>query len=250
MEKIDVYLGLPLYNRSMDCGAALADKLASRSLRVYSRAINTSLIPTNCNALWCDALNHREDWGLRYFAMLHGDIEADRGWVDVLVGEADKFDADIVSAVVPQKNNLGLTSTALSLPGNRLSYFTRLTQRQVRHAEFPDTFGISEASQALTTIPGDIRIDDAPAEYLLANTGCMICRLDRDWCSKVWFAGQDGIEQRNGQWQHTVFPEDWHFTRAVAELGGKVMATKLVRVKHWGLTDFDSHEVWGKPRDV
>jgi hypothetical protein len=246
----NVLIGCPLYERTMHFGSAKAIwRTASRVHRVEVCKQKASLLATNCNFLWCTALNYRESKNLHWFAMLHADIEPDAWWIDTLIAEASKYDADMMSAIVPIKDHVGVTSTALAKPGSRYGNFCRLTQAQVRHASFPDTFGIHEAVDALSRLPETLRVVDAPREALMVNTGCFVCRLDRPWCEQVWFEQYDAIEKREGLWSPVYQSEDWNFSRHIAELGGKVMATRLVNVHHFGDAEFLSDAVWGAPRD-
>ena len=88
-------------------------------------------------------------------------------------------------------------------------------------------------------------------EALLVNTGCMIVRCDQPWATKVWFDDLNGVEQRaDGKWYPVVKSEDWHFSHRVAQEGGKVMATRLIKLHHRGSVDFRSTQAWGKPRDL
>jgi hypothetical protein len=171
----------------------------------------------------------------------------------VLIAEAEKHNADFVSAAIPIKeirgNAAGTTSTAISWPGEPFRQSARLTLAQVNHKSFPTTFDIHAAADALENLPPELRLENVPREYLLANTGCMVCRLDRPWCEKVWFDNPNRIEKINGKWQALCRPEDWYFSQRIQEEGGKVMVTKAVHVKHWGLFDYDSREVWGRNRD-
>jgi hypothetical protein len=250
----NVFLGVPLYNRNIDFAASAwaFTPLASQRHGVSATPLSTSLIPATCNHLWCEALNNRDK--SQWFAILHGDVEPDDFWLDTLIEQAEQQDADFVSAVIPIKERkpplAGCTSTAISLPNDRFSRFCRLTQAQVCHPSFPTTFGVREAADALERLPADLRIENVPREFLLANTGCMVCRLDRPWCEAAYFDNPNAIASVDGKFTARNLPEDWFFSRRIAELGGKVMATKSVRVKHWGLADFDSHEVWGVKRDL
>jgi hypothetical protein len=247
---MNVFLCSPIYNGMMHRGAArsLWDTASQRhNLFVYT--FGSSLIPTNCNQLWCEALNARRSRDLNWFAMLHADVEPDSCWVDALIAEAERTGADFLSAVVPIKASDGMTSTAIASPG-RYGYHCRLTQAQVRHESFPDTFDLHAAADALERLPEPLRVADVPRIALLANTGCMVCRLDRDWCERVSFEAFDGIECVNGVWQPVFKPEDWVFTQRIAEQGGKVMATRLVNVVHWGMQGWPSNQVWGAGRDA
>jgi hypothetical protein len=251
----NIFIGCPLYSRMIDYGAALRGLAsASKDHRFRASTEGLSLIPGNCNRLWCEALNRRRAENFTWYGQLHGDIEPPAYWVDRLIEEATRYDADFVSVVIPQKvrtgPEAGRTSTVISCPGQSFQVFCALTQAQVNHPSFPDTFGIHEAADGLERLPDELRVENVPRQYLLANTGCMVCRLDRHWCEGAYFDNPNGIEKQGDEYVAVTQSEDWFFTRRIAELGGKVMATKLIRVKHWGATAFDSHEVWGMPRDA
>jgi hypothetical protein len=251
MNRDNVLLTCPLYDGSLNCNAAKAMFYeASRLHQVGVVYAASSMVARNCNSLWCDALNHRQSANLKWFAMLHSDAAPDAWWIDTLIAEAEKHDADLMSAVVPMKSVHGVTSTGIGKPQERHRYFCRLTTQQVRHPDFPDTFGIAEAAEALERLPGDLRIANVPRERLLVNTGCMVCRVDRPWATRVWFENEDRIVQVNGQWEPVGQSEDWIFALRVGEEGGKVMATRRVNVVHRGVADYSSQAVWGQPRDI
>jgi hypothetical protein len=209
----------------------------------------SSLLASNCNKLLCAALNLREADQLEWFAMLHSDIEPETFWIDRLIELADQQGADLMSAVVPVKNRSGRTSTAMARRGSRLGTHCILTQKQVRHPSFPDTFDVHAAAEALERLPGEMRVADVPREALLVNTGCMVYRLSQ-WRLGVKFEQLDDIVEVNGRYQELSLSEDWSFSRRVAEHGGKVMATRLLKLTHWGKADWRSEEVWGDERVV
>jgi hypothetical protein len=211
---------------------------------------SASLITFNCNTLWCTALNRRVSHEVEWFAMLHTDVEPSEWWIDQLIAEAEKHGADMMSAIIPLKNPTGSTSTGIANAGSAFGQFCRLTQAQVRHPLFPDTFGIGEAAEALEKLPEPLRIAGVPREMLLVNTGCFVIRMTRPWAEKVWFEQTDAIEQKNGVWGPVSQPEDWNFSRRVAAAGGKVMATRVVKVIHRGETEYHSDAVWGQARDL
>lgn len=203
----------------------------------------TSLLAAGYNHLWCQALSHRLEHNLKWFAMLHGDIVPENFWIDKLINEAEKYDADVMSAVVPIKEASGVTSTAISGPDD-FTRFTRLTMKQVQ--TLPETFDINT--------PELIKISKSPTQFkiplLLVNTGCFVCRLDRPWCDRVHFTIRDEIRtQIGGALTYHVEPEDWYFSRRVAEEGGKVMATRVVKLEHIGTHAYKSNEVWGDEQD-
>lgn len=255
MNRQKILLGCPLYDDRLYVKTATAlFSTASKNHEVKVFRHAGSLLTVNCNVLWCEALGLRETQNFDWFAMLHADIEPSLWWLDTLMQEAEAHGADMISAVIPFKDGQGLTSTALARPGTLHSAlppgcFCRLTMAQVRDPLFPNTFGASEAADGLARLPDAARVDGAPREALYVNTGCFAVRLDRPWREKLWFTQVDGIVRVDGKWHVRSEPEDWNFSRRVAQEGGKVMATRLVEVTHWGTHGFKSTDVWGSPRD-
>lgn len=184
----------------------------------------TSLLPYTFNTLWAGFLGMRAEHGITHFAMIHDDIRPRQGWLDVLLAELESTGADVVSAVVPIKNVLGLTSTGVDTdPWNP----RRLTLHECW--ELPETF--TDA--------------DAGGELLL-NTGLWVCRFDRDWCEKVCFRQTDRIVQLpSGEWAPQTQPEDWDFSRQVRALGGKLAATRKIVLEH-ERAEWHTRFPWGK----
>jgi hypothetical protein len=182
--------------------------------------------------------------------MLHADVIPEDWWLDKLIDEAERYDADLMSAVVPMKTQHGVTSTGISKPGRKETYFCRLTMQQIHHSDFPATFGIAEAADALERLPPELRIDKVPREFLFVNTGCMVCRIDKPWATEVWFENEEAIVNVNGAWQAVGNSEDWVFSKRVAQKGGKVMATRAVNLIHKGTATYSSTATWGQARDL
>src|SRR5262249_45772766 len=119
----------------------------------------------------------------------------------------------------------------------------RLTQHQVNNV-FPETFSLQDL------VDGAYIDNINPAtSHLMVNTGCMICRLDKGWWTDVFFTIRDRIEYNHGQFYAQVSSEDWFFSRCISHNGGKVMATRAVKVQHLGTTAFHSNQVWGSEFD-
>lgn len=252
-----VFLGVPSYNNVIHAGTAQAAyQSASRRFNVLTMAQGRGLTSPNCNFLWCSALNARLDNpAVKWFAMLHADIAPEPWWIDLLIAEAEKHKADMVSAVVPLKDGRGLTSTVIGSPdwtaetiaaGKLPKRFGRLSLQQVLHSRFPTTFGINEAADALAQLPEDLRVTNAPRNCLLLNTGCMVVRLTAniDW-QAVFFSVLDGIEIQNGRYVYWDVSEDWLFSFRMTLAGARCMATKAVRVVHCGNSQFANDRPWG-----
>jgi hypothetical protein len=243
-----VLIGVPTYGLLSMGWIAARQLWAFGTRRTFTVEMGqSSLISYNCNFLWCAALNRRGE-GHEWFAMLHTDIEPADWWIDSLIAEAEKHGADLVSAVVPKKDASGLTTTCIGTPQRPMC---NLTQAQVQHPTFPDTFDLPMAIEALARLPEPLRVAELPgASHLLVNTGCFVCRLDRPWVEQVWFDQTDSIERVNGTWRPVMCSEDWNFSRRVAQAGAKVMATRTVNLTHRGHYGFPSNAVWGQERDT
>jgi hypothetical protein len=247
----NIFLACPSYDGTAEfMGARCAWLSATKTRRLRTESYASSLLTRNCNTLWCDALNNRAKQQFKWFAMLHADIVPEDWWLDKLIDEAEKYDADLMSAVVPMKSHDGVTSTGISQPGRSETYFCRLTMQQIHHPDFPVSFGIGEAADALERLPPELRIENVPREFLFVNTGCMVCRIDKPWATEVWFENEDTIINVNGTWRAVGSSEDWIFSKRVAQQGGKVMATRIVNLIHRGVTSFSSAATWGHARDL
>lgn len=190
-----------------------------------------SLIARNFNELYCAALNAREH-GITHFAMLHSDIAPHGpGWIDTLLEEMDKYQADILSVVVPIKSHSGMTSTALDEPVNGSDPKwrpRRLTMTEIV-SKYPETF---------------------TAESLLINTGIMLVDIRKPFAEKIYFKTDDIVMRReNGEFYAENEPEDWRFSRDAKALGAKIFATRKVGVTHYGHQGWVNTHAWGKPTD-
>lgn len=238
-----IYLALPTYDGR--CLAGTYDAAVRVPCRPTSRhpmIIRTndfSLLPNNFNTLWCEALNGYKHGDCRYFVMLHADIIPQPEWVDDLLDLIKLHDADIVSTIVPIKNSIGLTSTAIGDPHDPWKLVKRLTMSEVY--DMPETFSAA-----------DIGFPNNP---LLVNTGCWICDLSKPWTREVNDHGESkfafNIHSRNLLNSEGLFyvdharPEDWNMSRHVWNCGGKVLATRKVKVTHFGNAGFTNAQPWG-----
>jgi hypothetical protein len=200
---------------------------ASTSARVKLTASYGSLLANNFNRLWCEALNTRAERGWTHFAMHHADVSAEPRWLDTLLAEMDRVAADVLSVVIPLKDERGLTSTAVRTPGR--DDFRRLTLREVM--ALPPTFAAA-----------DVALD----KVLLVNTGLWLCRFTAPWVEGVCFEVRDRIYQDEaGRFRAAVLPEDWNFALWCADHGLKVFATRAVKVTHRGGQDYGNDTAWG-----
>jgi len=236
-----IFLGIPTYNGWMTAGCSqAANGTPSQEHEVLSLAQPGSLLCGNCNKLLTMALNLG---GINWFALLHADISPEPFYIDKMIEEAETHGADMLSACVAIKNVKGVTSTAIG-SGRRFGQFGRLTFKQIRHPDFPETFDINDAADALEQLPPPLGVR-IPRFALLANTGCMIVRLDREWSRRLVFKTFDRIVQLpNGEFQNQDLSEDWYFSWRVAKLGGKVMCTTKIKAIHRGEFEFPNDRDW------
>jgi hypothetical protein len=228
-----VFLAVPSYG-SLLPRAVLSIEQATRKgseLDVLKSLRDRSLLAFSFNDLWCEALNRQKELRLTHFAMHHADIEAEAGWLDTLVSEQERCGADVLSCVVAIKDTGGDSSTAVHDYENKR--MKRLSFADI--ADLPETFEIAD-------LPG------AGKRALCVNTGLWVCNFAKIAAMQertkpiplLWFECHDSIgwSEEKQQWEALNLPEDWHFSLQCADKGLKVMATKRIRVVHWGAVGF------------
>lgn len=195
----------------------------------------------NFNQILCVALNAAAEGRITHLAFLHSDIAPQEWWVDVLMAELDRLDADMISAVVPIKDPRGVTSCGIGDPDNPWHPLKRFTMQEVWET-LPETFDA-----------GDAGYD--PAQFpLLHNDGCFVADLRKPFWRTVnadgellaafnfprrIILGDDGNFRPEGE------SEDWYWSRRLFELGAKTYITRLVRLVHTGPFDFPNDGPWG-----
>ena len=191
------------------------------------------------NQLWCHALNMAAAGAITHYAQLHSDITPAPGWVDLLIDELDERQADFISATVALKDDNGLTSCGIGDAANHWQPLRRFTMREIH--QMPETFTISDTPH--------------PDRYLLHNSGCCVADLrnpawrtvDADGCLVADFSFP--IRSKvlpNGTFVSERESEDWHFSRGMAAIGVKTLATRRVSTIHFGQRGFRNDYPWGK----
>lgn len=221
-----VALSMPRRDETVVHGAMLgALNCVSRPTRVLSLELPpSSLLNHGFNQHWAQAINARDTLGATHFAMLHSDVCPEPGWLTTLLDELTALDADIVSAVIPIKDERGLTSTAV-YQGNPWER-RRLTLAEV--AELPETFSADDAGGSL-----------------MLNTGLWVCDLRKSWVDEWCFNSLERIVTKNCRRVAEVVPEDWNLSHWLNERGGKLFATSKVSLTHQGSTGFTNGKPWG-----
>lgn len=202
----------------------------------YTRWIidaGNSILTLTFNTLLAQALNLRDKEGATHFAMLHNDVVPTApDWVDILMEEMCAHDLDVISAVVPIKNDCGLTSTAT----DHADYpwgVRRLTMKEI--FELPETF----------TAP-DVKHREHDA-CLLLNTGCWLMKINEPWMQGLHFRQQDRVVWCVGtnEWVAQSISEDWDFSRQLVARGCRLGATRKVPLFHQ-ISQYNNQNVWGR----
>ncbi len=228
-----VALLMPHRDCIVHIGAAFGAQMATkRGLPIVFFNRGTSVLTQNFNTLLADALNARKEDGVTHVAMLHSDVIPQAGWLDVLLDEMNRLNVEMVSAVVPLKNQKGLTSTGLSTPGDPWAY-RRLTMTEV--FDLPETFVASDCSQ---------RIGEA---FLALNTGCWLMKLTEPWVEGMFFKQQDRMAFNTVTRQYAAqsISEDWGWSSDLHARGCRLAATRKVRIQH-ERSEFTNSRVWGE----
>jgi hypothetical protein len=224
MPQKSIFLALPHYGQLVP-EAMLSLILPTAEHRIKIQTSQCSLLANNFNRLWCAALNQRKERELTHFAMHHADLASKELWLDKMLEEMDRVNADILSAIIPLKDARGLTSTAMMQPGTLK--IQRLTMTEVYNR--PTTFG-----------PDKDRI-------LLVNSGLWICKLTDQWIEQFpGFCVQDCVtKQPDGTFAASSFSEDWNFSKWAYEKSLRVFATRIIPVTHFGGFQFKNDHIWG-----
>lgn len=201
---------------------------ASPQVDVIRSYRGQSILDHCFNSLWCNALNLRRGAGVTHFAMIHDDVCAPALWVETLLAELERMEADVISVVIPIKTQEGCTSTAIET--DDVWQPRRLTLHEV-HA-LPETF-----------------TDEDVGGELLLNTGLWLCDIRRTWVDEpepmIFDTKKRIIRDEEGNYQAQVRSEDWEFSRAARARGARLVATRKVVLHHDGEMQFGNGAPWG-----
>lgn len=222
-EKVEdgIFVAVPSYGGTVGIGVAntIAQLQRDRRVRGWQFA-DGSLLTHNFNRMLFAAWDHRADWQLRWFLMIHSDVvPVSEGWLDVMLTRAKEHRLAALSVVLRIKAPVGdATSTAL----DQREGPQRLTLRDL--AQLPATFTGKDCRQAFRN------------DRLLINTGLMILDLEQINPSRLYFATEDRVERgKDGVWRPESVPEDWMFSRQLRKQGLRYGATLEVEADHVGL---------------
>lgn len=238
-----VFLGIPCSGGQVDSGTAEAILRAPRSVRCAPVFQSFSLLAANFNFLFCAALNLRHK-GFTHFCMLHSDvIPQGMDWLGQMLGIMNARQLGALSAVIPIKDERGLTSTGMdysTLPDVNPYAVRRLTMHEVM--ELPETFNADDAADGLPGFP------DGIDPVLLINTGLLLIDIRQKWTEQVCFTVDDRIRRNpaTGEFESFTDPEDWNFSRQMHRLGVRYAATRRIPVEHAGRATRTNTVAWGR----
>ena len=244
-ERTTILIGCPCHGSQLEWKTASAIHTPSKrtDLDIIKIFSNSSLLATNFNRVWCTAHNwnaEHPNQKIKWFFLLHGDIVPEDNWVDKMIELAERHQTDLLSVVVPFKDQSGLTSTALGTD-DPYNITSRLTMQQVM--QLPPTFGQADVCKLFS-------INTLPLPVLLVNSGCIIVNMQAPRATELYFTINDQVRtDKQGKLYPVTEPEDWFFSRMVHEFGGKVMATREVTVAHIGTRQYMNNQVWGATWD-
>ena len=219
-----IFLALPTGGNIKPCAAHAVQKCSGKGLRVHPRWEQFGDIPHNFNMLWCEALVNRPTF--THFAMLHDDCSPMPGWLDVLLEEMDRVDADIMSTVLAIKDHRGMTTSGIRYPGTWGT--RRFTKKELWR--MPKTFSIKET--------------DEPDQILAIGTACWVCRLPQaGWPDKFpGFQNEHKITWAGGEPSPHFDSEDWLFSDWAAQQGLRVFSTRMVHMDHQGAAFYGNND--------
>jgi hypothetical protein len=174
----------------------------------------------NFNMLLDVGLELRDDGKLTHLAMIHSDISAERGWLDLLAEEMHMRNAVAISAVMPIKENeQDRTSTAI---GSKAEPWEPLRYIRTRDKDImPTTFEGKDVCQN----------DD---EVLLINTGLMLIDLRCPFWDDFTFRVFNKRETVDGKRKSLFRSEDWEMSRELDAAGYRYASTWRPYAEHIG----------------
>lgn len=219
-----IFVGIPTYKSDMNVGLLFPLLQGSKKHKLEFANSDTSATCFSFNKLWIDALDLWEQGKISHFLMVHSDIVPESYFVDKMMAILERSGADVLSAIVPIKNNAGLTSTAMEEAWGDEDPRWRVRRVTMHEAHaLPKTW---------------------THDLVLLNTGLMLVKMG-DWCKEIHFHFDDAIIQYRGRRHPVCFPEDWNFSRDAKKLGAKLYATREVCVTHMGDTGYVNYQPWG-----
>jgi protein-L-isoaspartate O-methyltransferase len=216
----------------LGCAGRYADRVAFINMACGS-------LTHNFNTMFAQCLAMRDAGKLTHMAMIHSDISADHGWVDVLSEEMCLTRAAVVSAVVAIKDpDDDRSSTAIGTVGDPWDIKRYIHMRE--RGAIPETFTTADVCE--------------PDEVLLINTGVMLIDLREDFWTDCdgegnVFAFQVGnriIVDEDGKLKPQFEPEDWKMSRELHARGVPYASTFRPLTRHIGVDIWENRPGVGR----
>ncbi len=223
------------------CHSGLLGSMAqiTKNHQVQYSTVDSSAQCVVMNAVLIQALEAYEQDKLDWLLIWHSDIVPEPWFLDKMLDIAEEKKADLLAAVVPIKDEKGLTSTALDEPVGEVPQewrVRRLTMSEVLGKEPVN----GQKLEKTFTLPN-----------LLLNTGLLLIRMSAPFVDKIRFHFDDQIIRVNGRRRAVVMPEDWNFSRDARKLGcTSIWATTEVRLEHKGQATYPNYQAWGWKTDA
>ena len=225
--------GIPTYQRVLDVAILpITHQMSDGRHKVTMlSSVDTSACCLRFNAFLIMAQQLHAQGKADYFLLWHSDVAPEPGFLDKMVDIAEEKSAEILSVIIPIKDQNGMTSTALDEPVGDMPPEWRVRRYTMKEiSEMPETF----------THP-----------KLLVNTGLLLVKLSAPWVKDIHFHFDDAIIEHHGQRMAVLFPEDWMFSRDARKLGcTSQWVTRAVKLTHVGHQQFPNYGVWGKETDA
>ncbi len=219
-----IFLGIPTYLDRIEHSGVMFAVLHATQEHTLGATATSAFACHGFNQLWLQALEARAQ-GFTHFCMLHSDVVPEDGFIDKLMSIMSITRADVLSVVIPIKDEKGLTSTALDEPVG--DWDPKWRKRRLAMKEVFDL-------EATFTHP-----------RLLVNTGLMLVDITKPWVEKIHFHFDDAIIEHHGKRVAVFSPEDWNFSMDARAVGASLFATRAVRVQHAGKSNFSNDSAWG-----
>lgn len=182
---------------------------------------STSVLPDGFNRLLAACLDLRDQGFLTHMAMVHADIAAAPGWLDVLYREMRDRGDVVVATVIAVKSTEGVTSTAFGLADD--PWAPALPLGLEARPNMPETFAIADACAC------------KPGAVLLVNTGLMLVDLTHPFWDSFSFEFHTRIVRGDdGKRYPQHVSEDWDMSRKLHAAGVPYSATWKPEVRHEG----------------
>lgn len=232
-----ILLAMPCGISPHPCSARAFFQDASRKHDIMTGAPTFSALSTNFNKLWATGLANAMEGNIDLFAMMHTDVEPEAMWLDTMVDELLRLKLDVLSAVIPIKDDTGNTSTAIGPVDDEWENIA-LKLDEIRM--LPKTFSDEDLKPLR-------RKHNKPNHRLLLNTGCWVADLrnKKFWqvengLVKFFFTQKDRILYDGKRFSCGLASEDWNFSRICHREGMRIAATRIIEVKHHGSRAFSN----------